>query len=275
MTDERSGGMWSLDPDTRAALRLDRIRRAMDAAAWDEAILEAEEMLDEEPNHPEALYLLGGATLELGDAVVARLALEQAIRLGFDAPDVLCALAVARFEACDIVGAVEAAREAIRQDPAQAEAHWTLGLALAWLPDAGAESIGSMSAARQLDPTRFPFPLELTQADWEAAIRDALTQVRPVVGQFWQGLPVELHARPDLEELRTSIPVLPPTVSGLFSGKLPEGADPLTRRPEAMRLFRDNLCLCRDRDELVHQIGLALESEAMGWMGVEDPAELG
>ena len=42
-----------------------------------------------------------------------------------------------------------------------------------------------------------------------------------------------------------------------------------------MRLFGDNLCLCRDRDELVHQIGLALESEAMGWMGVEDPAELG
>lgn len=275
MTDERSGGMWSLDPDTRSALRLDRIRRAMDGAAWDEAILEAEEMLDEEPHHPEALYLLGGATLEMGDAAVAQLALEQAIRLGFDAPDVLCALAVARFESCDIIGAIEAAREAIRQDPAQAEAHWTLGLALEWLPASTAEAVGSMAAARQLNPTRFPFPLELTDADWESVVVDAMGQARPAVSEFWQDLPVELHSQPDLDELRKSIPVLPPTVSGLFEGQLPEGSDPTQVRPRAMRLFRHNLRLCRDRDELVHQIGLALESEAMGWLGVEDPAELG
>ena len=60
MDDEVQGG-WRIDDATRQALRLDRVRKALDKSDWPGAVLEVEELLDETPDHPEALFLLAEA----------------------------------------------------------------------------------------------------------------------------------------------------------------------------------------------------------------------
>ena len=70
-------------------------------------------------------------------------------------------------------------------------------------------------------------------------------------------------------------PPASPAVSGLFQGTLDPTLDPLQQRPEALRLFTRNLSLCRDYLEVVEHITIALESEALGWLGIEDVTELG
>lgn len=274
MTDEVSGGQWSLDPEMRAQLRLERVRTAIKSHQWTEAVLEAEELLDDEPGHTEALGCLGHAALASGDAQLARLALEQCLTLGDDANVHLLDLAVARFETCDLVGASDAAREVVRREPDNAEAHWYLGLSLERLPGGQAEALTELAAARQLAPDQYPWPLDLDVAAWEEAIREAAAELPPALEAFWSGIPIQLVEEPDLDELRAMDPPVSPAVSGLYVGKLGEDDDPLTDRPDAVRLFRRNLALCRSVDELVQHITESLASEALGWLGITSLDEL-
>jgi tetratricopeptide (TPR) repeat protein len=262
-------GSWSIDPETRIAMRFGRVRQAFEAGDWDECILEAEELLDENPSHLPALALLGQALLTLGDAQLAVLALEAAIRHsdGRDV-DLLTSLAVARFEVCDLVECAEAAREVVRMAPERAEGHWYLGLALERLPGQQGEAITELAAARQLDPAAYPWPLDIDDAEWAQLVRTAMRDVHPAVRLFWDGIPIHLEFSPNLEELRVMDPPASPAVSGLYLGTLPQDGQSTGQRPDAMRLFQRNLAICRDKSEVVEQIAMALEAEALGWVGV-------
>ena len=268
-------GSWSIDPDTRRAMRLNRVRQAFASGDWTECMLEAEELLDEVPDSIEALALLGQAALQTGDAQIGALALEQAIGLA-DAPDVdlLVGLAVARFEMCQLVACAEVAREAVRIAPDRAEAHWYLGLSLERLEGHQAEAMAELAAARQLEPDTYPWPLAIAAEEWEGLIHAALADLHPNVRAFWNGLPVMVLEEPDLDELRAMDPPVSPAVSGLYLGSVPEDGDVADARPEGMRLFQRNLAICRDRDEVVDQIALALEAEALGWAGAASLDEL-
>ena len=262
-------GSWSIDPETRTAMRFGRVRQAFEAGEWDECILEAEELLDEEPAHLAALALLGQALLTVGDAQLAVLALDTAIRNsnGRDV-DLLTSLAVARFEVCDLLACAEAAREVVRLAPERAEGHWYLGLALERLSGNQAEAIAELAAARQLDPSAYPWPLNIEDHEWQTLVHSAMHEVHPAVRTFWDGLPIQVLPTPNLDELRLMDPPASPAVSGLYLGTLPEAAESSDSRPEAMRLYQRNLAICRDREEVIEQITMALEAEAMGWAGV-------
>lgn len=268
MTDETAGGPWSLDPELRSQLRLERVRVAIRDQQWTEAELEAEELLDDEPDHLEALGLLGQAALAAGDAPIARLALEEHARLGGDSVPRLLDLAIARFETCDLVSAAEAAREVVRRDPALAEGHWYLGLSLERLPGGQAQAIAELAAARQLAPDAYPWPLDLDKRAWKGVIDDALAAVHPEVAAFWEGIPIVTVPQPDLDELRRMDPPVSPAVSGLFEGALQPDDDPWDVRPKSMRLFTRNLAICRSVEELVDHVADALEAEALGWLGL-------
>ena len=130
------------------------------------------------------------------------------------------------------------------------------------------------AAARQLAPDRYPWPLELDTSAWEEAIREAAATLPPELAAFWSGVPIQLVEEPDLDELRAMRPPASPAVSGLYVGHLPTGANPLEHKPDAMRLYRRNLALCRSVDELVEHIAESLTSEALGWLGVVHVDEL-
>lgn len=291
MDDELHGAVWSLDPETRAALRLDRVRRLMRDQDYVEAIVEVEELLDEEPDNVDGLFLLGEALLEVGEASIALEAYAHHVALtGGDARSLL-GLAITRYDTCDLAGAVEAAREAARLDPSVAEAHWYLGLALERLtheanPDAGpgAEAITAFSAARSLDPRSYPFPLTLDQEAWDDALAEALEALHPTLQAFWHGVDMRFEEWPDLAELRRHDPPVPPSVALMYEGEHPderepedgddEPVDPWQHRPTALRLFRRNLARSQDLEELIEAVASGLESEALDWLGLADLSEL-
>ena len=270
MDDELPGGVWRVDEATRSDMRLTRIRRALDEGAWERAVVEAEELLDEEPSHPQGLFLLGEALLELADFELARLCYQQRVDLDGGDPASLLGLAISAFQSCDLDVAIETAREVVRRDPGNAEAHYYLGLALERLPGRGSEAMGALSAAAQLEPARYPLPMQLDLESWKEAIHSALDVLPTRLQLFYDGLDFRLEDLPDLEELRAHDPPVPPTVGAMYVGEPPEEAG--TGQPSAIRLFLRNLGRSPTPEDLVEQLAAALTDEALHWLGLPPEA---
>lgn len=267
---------WNLPPEMRLAMRLERVQALVEQMAWPEAALEAEELLDEAPDHVQALEYLARSQLGMMDAEGAALTWEQVFELDPAAtPDRLAGMAMARFDICDLVGAVEAAREAVRLDASLAEAHFALGLALERLPGRSVEAAQALIAANRLDPLAYPFPIRLDQSGWEQALTTAMLQVPPQVRALWEGVPVRLPDVPDLEMLRRSQPPITPRLPGMFEGDPPSMQDPppddpWSHSPDGLSLYTRNLARVHSLEELVERLADVLEQEALVWVG-EDP----
>ena len=269
MDDELPGGIWRIDADTRAGLRLQRVRSAIEQGEWETAIVEAEELLDEEPKHPEALFLLGEALLETADFELARAAYEQRVRLdGGDTPALL-GLAIASFQTCDLPSAVENAREVARRQPDSGEAHYYLGLALERMPGRAVEALTELTAAAHLDPERFPLPMQLEDADWQSLVSAAVLHLHPRLQALYTAVQFRLEDVPSLVELQTHDPPLAPTIGALYVGEPPEldTEDPWERPPEAIRLFARNLARAPSTEALLERLTHALQEEALDWTG--------
>lgn len=267
---------WALDPEMRVAMRLEQVRKHVDAMAWHEAALEAEELLDEQPNHVEALELLARAQLGMMDAEGSAQSWEQVLSLDpTPRADRLASMAMARFDICDLVGAVEAAREAVRLDPSLGEAHYVLGLALERLPGRSVEAAQALLAANRLEPLAYPFPIRLDTQGWEQALTTAMLHVMPQVRELWEGVPVRLPQYPDLEMLRANTPPVSPRIPGMFQGQPPAEddaealEDPWSRSPDGLLLFTANLARVHDLEELVERLADVLEQEALVWVGAD------
>ncbi len=269
MDDDIPVNGWSIDPDVRASLRLDRIRLAAQTESWDEVALEAEELLDEAPEHPEALFLLGEAMLELGQPEVAAKAFEQRARHGDDDPEVLLGLGLACYELCDLGRAVESLREVVRQVPDHAEGHFSLGLALEAAGN-DSDAAAAFQAAQLLAPEIYPAPMQLEPVEWSAALRESVAQLPPTLQGVLQGVRVDLHDQPSLEELRSHTPPLPPSVAALLDGDPGEGEVPLA--PDGLRVFTRVLSRQPTFDDLVVALTHALLIETADWLGVEPEA---
>ncbi len=273
MDDELPGGVWRLDPDLGQGLRLRRVRKALEEGELESAVHEAEELLDEAPDHAEALYLLGEALLELGDYELALETFRQ--RVALDGGDVgsLLGLGIAAFQVCDLQRSIETTREVIRREPDLAEAHYYLGLALERVPGQSRASLDELMAAYQLSPKRFPLPRDLSHADWQELVAGAVARLPEKLHDFYSDLPFTIEDLPELDELRTHDPPLPPTIAALHTGEPPEDRDPWGHRPHSIRLFARNLARAPTPEELVEQLRQALLDEAAHWLGME-PEEL-
>ena len=255
-----------IDDATREDLRLSRIRRALDQGAWELAAVEAEELLEESPRHPEGLFLLGEALLEVGDFDLALLCYQQRVALdGGDMPSWL-GLAISAFQNCDFQLAIATARKVIQEEPGNAEAHYYLGLALERIPGHAVESISALTAAMQLDPLRYPLPMQLDRDGWRQVIYSALDLLHPRLQHFYSGMDFRLEDLPNLTELQRTHPPLPPTIGAMYVGEPPE--EPNTGRPSAMRLFLRNLGRSLSEEQLVEQLGTALQEEALHWLAL-------
>ncbi|MEQ1570679.1 MAG: tetratricopeptide repeat protein [Myxococcota bacterium] len=268
MDDGVVGGAWSIEPETRTALRLEQVRHAVRECAWSDAILEAEELLDEYPEHPEALFLLGEALLEVGDWELARRVYDH--RVGLDGGDTasLVGLAISSFHLCDLPASIEAAREAVRQDSGNAEAHHYLGLALERIPGQQTEALAELTASAHLDPARYPLPLTLRPSEWADVIAQAVDTLPSRIQEFYAKVPFRVESLPDLDELRSVDPPLSPTVGALYVGTPPE--EPSDALPEAVRLFERNLSRAGSVEAITTELAHALHDEALDWMGEDD-----
>jgi tetratricopeptide (TPR) repeat protein len=96
----------------------------------DRAELLYRQILDETPNQPDAIHLLGVIAHQRGQFPRAIKLIRQAVALVPDNGNYYCNLAEACRMAGDLTGAVEAARKAVALVPHNADAHNHLGLAL-------------------------------------------------------------------------------------------------------------------------------------------------
>lgn len=257
---------------TAVEQRLRAVRAAADTEDWPGVVLEAEELLDLDPDHPEALLFLANASLELGDPVNAAEAFAHHLEHAQPSADALSGLAVARFEACDIAGAVGAARAAVQAFPDLAEAHYTLGLALERTRGGATSAATHFAAANSLDPEAYPWPIPLDDKALEEALLEALRSIPRPLARFWSGVPMRLEEQPTLDELARGAVPIPPTVAGMYEGRPPDldqgPEQAFEQRPKALRLFRRNLSRCGDLDQVIDQLEDLLVQEALDWLGL-------
>lgn len=267
MDDGLAQGAWRIDADTRTAMRLDRVRAASRDCAWRDVILEAEELLDEVPDHPEALGLLGEALLEVSDWELADQVFDHRLSLDGGDPDALSGRAASAFHLADLSTATECAREAIRRDPGNARGHYHLGLALERIPGRGGDAATELMAAAQLDPARFPLPVVVKHAEWEGLIGRAVAQLPGRLQAFYRNVAFRVEDLPDLDELLDHTPPLSPGVGALYVGRPPDA--PFDQPPTAIRLFARNLCRSGSTDAAVVELVHALREEALDWLGLD------
>jgi tetratricopeptide (TPR) repeat protein len=266
-------GPWLVDPDTLRSLRIEKVRERMAQGDPHATIVEAEELLTEDPDHLEALFLLGDAALEVGDAGLASLAFTHYLQLRPGYPPGLTGLAIARFFVADPEGCQVAAREAAEADPELPEAWYYLGLALERL---GEDDVAkdAMATANRLKPEAFPPPLELSESEWEDVLRDAMRTLPGPIRAFYERTPARWEHHPTTEDLQAIQPAISPFVDVLYLGTPPESGDPWLERPQAVRLYRGNLARPMGRHEtLGERLGQALLQEALAWLGISE-AEL-
>ena len=257
-------------------MRLAEARAALDDGDPQTAIVEAEELLDVDPENLDALFLVGDASLELGDALGARAAYERYLELCPDDPGALSGLSVACFDLTDLDGSVNAARQAVTLEPQLAEAWHQLGLIFE-LRGENKEARQHQRRAAELEPDTFPIPAPIPQATFTQALKGALASLPKRLRAWYAQVPMELLPLPDLDELRRSSPPISPSVVALSQGAPPE--DPVAaweRPPSALRFFQKNL----EREasiegDLVATLRDALLREAAEWLGLSpDDAQL-
>jgi tetratricopeptide (TPR) repeat protein len=276
--DEAGVGPWMVDPEMLLMLRLDKAVRALDADDPDLALVEAEELLHSRPGHVDALGVVGRAALQMGDAAMARAALERLWEQG--ARDAVTALLLsqARFGTAELEGAVEAARCATDTQPDLAAAWFQQALALERLGRAGAAAL-AWQRAHALDGERFRLPGDVPEDVWVACLDAALGALPDPVRGFYARVPVRWATYPTLQSLRQESPPLSPLLDAMYTGSPPlDPEERLAHLPEAVTLFRGNLRLPDPQPAaLAHRILAALVHEAQDWLGLppEDHTEPG
>jgi len=268
-SDEAGVGPWVVDPETLAMLRLEKAVRALDADDPDLALVEAEELLQAHPGNLDALGVVGRAALQLGDAALARAALE---RLSDGEPkDAVQALLLsqARFGTADLEAAVAAARTATALRPDLAAAWFQQALALDRLGRPGPAAL-AWQRANTLDPEGFRLPVSVPDETWVACLSAALGTLPDSLHPFYEQVPVRWAEYPTLAQLHAESPPLSPLIDAMYNGSPPMDLDERRARfPAAVMLFRGNLALPDpDPAALLHRIHAALIHEARDWLGL-------
>lgn len=277
LDDDGPVGAWRLDGGTLGRLRLEHLRSAAKAGRWGDVELEAEELLDEDPGHVEALFLLAEASVALGRYEVARAAYAAVAARDPDghavsSAHVLAGQALASFHVCRVQEAIELAREVIRLDPEQAEAHHVLSMALDFVPGRSGEALAERMAAARLDPDAFPLPDTRRFPTWEVVITRALEQVEPSVRAFYAQVPFRIEELPDLARLRGHAPPTSPAVLALTDGE-PPPLDEDPGLPEGVAVYARNLGRAGSVEAMIRALADDLVDEAQAWLPPEEDDE--
>lgn len=271
--DDRGGlsAFGTLDPGAVAALRLDRSREAYQNRDLVTALLEAEELLEGEPDNIAALEVLGDTELELGHGREADLVFSHLLDLQPDEPMYMTGQAIARFLHTDFEGAVESGLAALDKAPDLTEAHAYLGLAFERLGrlDTAETHLGR---AAELDPEGWAPPPDIGDIPWQGLLAAAMEQVPESLRGFYDKVPIIWMNLPDPWVLRSVDPPISPLVLALYEGTPTGPGSETGLYPRSMRIYRGNARrFARDMARLTEDLTHALSAEAADWMGVPLP----
>jgi predicted Zn-dependent protease with MMP-like domain len=220
------------------------------------------------------LLLLASAALSsLGETRRALEAVDQARALAPQDPEVLTERGIALFELCRLEEAKDQLEAALGLEPALPWAHYYLGLVAEFAAD-DRTAERCLARARRLGPGEIPAAVELSRAEFEAAVEEAFERLPGKVHHYLANVAITVEELPALDELRASEPPLSPSSLGMFRGTPvteQSNSDPWSQFPSAIMLFRRNLQrFARDREELVEQIGVTLVHEVGHFLGLDE-----
>jgi tetratricopeptide (TPR) repeat protein len=253
--------------------RFQQAKLRFDARDWMGAILEAEELLEEAPDHLEALFLVGEASLELGDAHGADAAYARFLELVPRHPLALCGMAIARFELTDMDVCLMCTQAVLEVEEESPEAWYYQGLAQQW-QGLTEEAKVSLDKAASLDGNRYPKVEPLPEASWNEALLKAYSLLDEGLSRWIQDVPLTSYHLPSLEVLRSAEPPLSPFSTGLYRGTPPPpGEKAWETHPEELRLYRVNLeRLAHHQGDLPRRIAEVLRAEALDWLALPPEA---
>ena len=265
---------WGLDASAISELRLSRAVKALDAGDPSTASVEAEELLDEDPDNLEAVVLVGEASLDLGAFATARIAFQHALSIDNTVTKGWAGLALACYELTDLESCASNAQEGLRLDGQDPALWYYLAVALEQLEHPEKAEQAFTQAAR-IDSTNFPKPVRYPQEQWEQALGSALELLPAALRDWYARFPVHMLRFPDLEELRSAEPPLSPAAGALYLGTPPPlgFGNPWVTQPEQVRVFCGNLERSAPLPpDLGRVVATALRQEALDWLGLDEDA---
>jgi tetratricopeptide (TPR) repeat protein len=213
----------------------------------------------------EAALLRGDILRDAGDISGALSSYESVADPDLQDARVDCARGLALFELCRFAEAEAALGSAIRGDPANAQAYYTLGL-IHELMGTGLES-EHFRAARKYDPEHYPAPTYYTHEEFERLVQQAIQHVDPAVREGLRGVQTIIMDLPHPADLQTVQPPISPRTFGMLVGIVLQDevdAPDITRhqRP-AILLFKRNIeRVCTSRQDLLEKLARTLAIEA-------------
>jgi predicted Zn-dependent protease with MMP-like domain len=258
-------------PDLDALL--DAIDDALAADDLETALRLAREAARDYPQEPDAHVRLGDALWDTDDLRGARAAYEKAVQLAPDWDEALGSLAWVQYALLDFDAAQKTAERARSQgdDPSA----WALLGRLAERAGRLDEADRCARRAHALDPDSHPLPCRVTEAEFRAAVAEALDRLPDEFRDALDGeVAVLVEPVPAVDVLRGDDPPFDPEILGLYVGTpLPERADSVgsPRLPDVVYLFQRNIeHESADRDELVEQIAITVYHEIGHYLGYDD-----
>jgi predicted Zn-dependent protease with MMP-like domain/Flp pilus assembly protein TadD len=248
-----------------AALRIDPLDAPLDALRGLKA---ARRALSAPELRAAAHVLAGRAWLALEDPRTAEKEVRKAVKLQPEDGEIRAELAEAQVEAGNLARAQETLREALALDPGLVRARWLLAVLLD--RDGDPAAVAAFEEAARTDPDACFVPERLDDAAFDLQVEKALAAVPPRFRRHLRNTEIAVEPYPSESFVRDH--QVSPLILGLFLGT------PLTQRtfeledlPPRIIVFQRNLenC-CRNRRELVREIGITLRHEIGHLLGMEE-----
>lgn len=262
------------DEDEAAESLLDEAEEALDDGDVDRALELCRSVLEDQPQHPGALFVAAEAERTLGDLERAEVGYRAVTQLTADHSAAWSGLASVLFDQLRFEDARVAALRALRADPHNPEACHVRGMLRERNADLRGADRDFLRAARS-DPDGFPLPERLSDALIAAVIDEAKASLHPSVRTYLDQVAFVVEEVPSEDLCREfDPPALPGDLLGFFSGAaLSDRAtdDPWAQLPSTIVLFRRNLeRIAQDRSHLIEELRVTVLHEVGHFLGLDE-----
>lgn len=250
---------------------VEKVWDLLDEGKVERARTEIDTLLRLRPGHADLRIVDAAVALDEGDAERALIALQGAERSAD--PSLFFHLrAVAQYELVALEAARDDAARALAVSPDLPETHALLAKILEMLGDfATAEDHARIAC--DLDPDRFPMPLDVSDEAFDTLVEESLVELPAEVRKHLEELPVLVEPLPSRDVLCAEHPPVSPDVLGLFVGRdlMERTHVDLPGAPGAIYLFRRNLLrACADREELTREVRITVQHEVGHLLGLDE-----
>ena len=250
---------------------VEKVWDLLDEGKIDRARTEIDTLLRVRPGHADLKIVDAAVALDEGDAERALMALQGAERSAD--PSLFFHLrAVAQYELVAIEAARDDGERALAVSPDLPETHALLAKILEMLDEHSAAEDHARLAC-DLDPDRFPMPLDVSDEEFDALVEKSLLELPGEVRKHLEELPVLVESLPSRSVLCAEQPPVSPDVLGLFVGRdlMERTHADLPGTPGAIYLFRRNLLrACTDREELAREVRITVQHEVGHLLGLDE-----